>query len=81
MLLLMLLVLLVELVELVVDEGSRSGISLTRLGMVASWLAVVDTGVDPGITVTGAVVILGLSHQIESADDENLNNHSVSQSD
>ena len=71
MLLLVLLVLVV--LELVVDEGSRSAIVLSRSAVVVSWLAMADTGVDPGTAVTGAVVVLSFTDQIESADDENLN--------
>ena len=59
--------------ELVVDEGSRSAIVLSRSAVVVSWLAMADTGVDPGTAVTGAVVVLSFTDQIESADDENLN--------
>ena len=69
-----LLVLLVLVVlELVVDEGSRSAIVLSRSAVVVSWLAMADTGVDPGTAVTGAVVVLSFTHQIESADHQNLN--------
>ena len=67
------LVSLVLLVELVVDEGSRSGIVLSRPAMLWSWLAPANTGVDPGTAVTGAEVVLSLTQQIESAEDENLN--------
>ena len=57
------------MLELVVDEGSRSGIVLSRL-------TTADTGVDPGIAVTGAVVMLSLT-QRDGADDENLNRHQL----
>ena len=63
MLLMLVLMLLLVLTELVVDEGSRSGIVLCRSA----------TGVEPGTAVTGAVVVLSLTQQRESADDENLN--------
>ena len=51
------MVLLVLLVELVVDEGSRSVIVRCRKAVVE----------------TGPVVVLGLTDQRDSADDENLN--------
>ena len=71
------------LVELVMDEWSRSGVVLERLGgrRMGMWgLAMTNTCVTSSPhTVRGSVVVLSLCSQIESADHENLEHDDLTQ--